>query len=314
MAGKITVVGHYGMSLLMDVEHFASVGETVEGLAIETEPGGKGYNQAIACSRLGADVNFITASGGDDFGARCERDLIQEKVSGRYIVEFPELKTACAFVINSSDGKSQVYVYPGAIRSVTPEHIDSYRDVIESSSLLLLQNEISPEALCRVIEIGAGAGVKIIYNPAPAREMPRDIFKHIEILTPNETEAAILTGQDTDAPLDVDAALASLRSLGVKNVIITMGGQGSVVSTPEGRFKVAPLEGKVISTTGAGDCFNAALAVKYLETGDILAAAQYASVAAGMQVMRPGVIANLPYKDETDEMFSKYADKLLSRI
>ena len=314
MKEEITVVGHYGMSLLMDVAHFPAVGETVEGLDIETEPGGKGYNQAIAASRLGAKVNFITAAGGDDFGRRCEADLISEQVEGRYIIKFPELKTACAFVINTTDGKSEVFVYPGAIRSVLPEHIRQHESVIKRSSLMLLQNEVSVEALCETIRIAGEAGIEIIYNPAPARPMPAEIFKYVTILTPNETEAAILAGLDPEEPLDIEEALERLHSLGAKNIIITLGGAGSVISTGAACYRVEPLQGKVISTTGAGDCYNAALAVKYLETQDILEAAQYASVAAGMQVMRPGVIANLPYREETEKLFAEYRGELLSKL
>lgn len=314
MDRKITVVGHYGMSLLMDVERFPAVGETVEGLGLETEPGGKGYNQAIAASRLGAKVNFITAVGGDDFGARCESDLISEKVAGRYIIEFPERKTACAFVINTEDGKSEVYVYPGAIRRVTPEHIRRYTPAIEDSSLMLLQNEISTEALCEVVQIAGGAGIEIIYNPAPARAVPPELFPYITILTPNETEAAILAGMDPERPLDVDLALDRLHGFGVENVIITMGGQGSVVSQNGKRYHVGALKGKVVSTTGAGDCYNAALAVRYLETHNILEAAEYASVAAGMQVMRPGVIANMPYREEADKVFGKMQGEMITDL
>lgn len=311
---QITVVGHYGMSLLMDVARFPAVGETVEGLALETEPGGKGYNQAIAASRLGASVNFITAVGDDDFGACCEKDLINEGVEGRYIVKFPGKKTACAFVINSADRKSEVYVYPGAIRFMTPEDVRRHRSVIENSSLLLLQNEVAPETLYEVIQIGGEAGVPIIYNPAPARPMPMELLRYISVITPNETEAAILTGQDPEKSLDVEAAMKHLRRCGIENVIVTMGGEGSELLTPEGRFHVDPLRGEVVSTTGAGDCYNAALAVQYLSTGDLALSAQYASVAAGMQVARPGVIANLPYRDETDALFSTLRGKLLRRV
>ena len=221
MQKTITVIGHYGMSLLMDVQRFASVGETAEGIGLETEPGGKGYNQAIAASRLGADVNFITAVGGDTFGKGCDLDLQKEGVSGRFIIPFPQEKTACAFVINTADAKSEVYVYPGAIRSVTAANIAQYQEVIASSALLLVQNEVSEEALCEAISIAGKQGIEIIYNPAPARPMPEKIFQYITVLTPNETEAAILTGQDPEKPLDVDVALARLHGLGVKSVIIT---------------------------------------------------------------------------------------------
>lgn len=312
MDKTITVVGHYGMSLLMDVRHFPAVGETVEGLGLETEPGGKGYNQAIAASRLGAKVNFITAVGGDDFGARCESDLLSEKVGGRYIIQFPDLKTACAFVINNDEGKSEVFVYPGAIRHVTPEHIRRYTSVIQESSLMLLQNEVSTEALCEVIKIAGKAGIEIIYNPAPAREIPPELFPYITILTPNETEAAIITGMDPDKPLDVDKALDILHGFGAANVIITMGGQGSIVSRNRNRFRVGALQGKAVNTTGAGDCYNAALSVKYLETHNITEAAEYASIAAGLQVMMPGVIENMPYKDKVDEVYRKIRGTMVS--
>ena len=311
---QITVAGHYGMSLLMDVPHLLAVGETVVGIGLEIEPGGKGYNQAIAASRLGANVNFITAVGDDDFGYKCEKDLIDEGVQGRYIKMFSGKKTACAFVINSANQESGVYVYPGAIQHMTPEHIRAYRNVIEGSALMLLQNEVSSEALYEVIRIAGEAHVQIIYNPAPAREMPRDILKYVSVITPNETEAAILTGQDPAKPLDIDMAMKALREYGVKNTIITLGSKGSELLTPEGRYHIDPIRGEVVSTTGAGDCYNAALAVHYLETCNLLDSVQYASVAAGMQVMRPGVIANLPYRDETNELYQTYKGKLIHKV
>jgi len=306
---RITVIGHYGMSLLMDVARFPVVGETVEGLDLVIEPGGKGYNQAIAASRLGAEVNFITAVGDDDFGKCCERDLISEGVKGRYIISFKGRRTACAFVINSADKCSEVYVYPGAIRQVTPQHIREYAELIKGSGLLLLQNEITAEALMEAIEIGQDAGVEIIYNPAPARELPALAFRYITCITPNETEAAILTGMDPDKALDVDAALDRLHQAGARNVIITLGEKGSAVSLENGeKHAVRSIKVDAVSTTGAGDAYNAAFAVHYLETRDILESAQYATVAAGLQVMRPGVIANMPYRQETDEYFLKYKD------
>lgn len=311
---EITVVGHYGMSLLMDVRRFAEVGETAEGLGLEYEPGGKGFNQALAASRLGATVNFITAVGDDDFGGQCKGDLEKEGIAGQYIMQFPGQKTACAFVINSADKKSEVYVYPGAIRSVSPEDIETYRDVIWGSSLMLLQNEVNAQALERVIQIAGEKRIPIVYNPAPAREMPEEIFQHINVITPNETEAALLTGQDPGQPLDVDKAFARLKKLGVENIIITMGENGSQLLLGETRYAVAPFRGDVVSTTGAGDCFNAALATHYLATGELMAAAEYATIAAGVQVTRPGVIANMPYQAEIDALYKRLKNTFACKI
>lgn len=308
---RITVVGHYGMSFLMDVINFPAVGETVEGIGFETEPGGKGYNQAIAASRLGGDVNFITAVGGDDFGAHCDEDLAAEGVNGRYIVTFPEERTAFAFVANSSDKKSEVYVYPGAIRSLAPLNIRKYEDVIKGSALLLLQNEVSLETLCEIIEIAAEHKIDIIYNPAPARKLPREMLRYITCLTPNETEAAILSDSDPNDELALDIALESLHGQGARNVIITLGARGSLISIDGSKKIVRPLDVPVESTTGAGDSYNAALAAKYLDTGNLFEAAIYASVASSLQVMRPGVVANLPYKSEVDKYFKKYKESLI---
>lgn len=311
---KITVIGHYGMSFLMDVQHFPAVGETVEGVGLEIEPGGKGFNQAIASSRLGAEVDFITAVGGDDYGKQCSKDLEAEHIAGKYIIELSEEKSACAFVLNNANAESQVFVYPGAIRKVTPEHIEQYREVIENSSLILIQNEVSVDALCKVITIAGEAGIEIIYNPAPARKMPWEIFKYINIMTPNETEAAILAGYDPVKPLKINCVLKKLHEFGVKNVLITMGEKGSIVSTPNGVYQIKPLEGQVVSTTGAGDCYNAALAVKYAETKNILEAAQYASIASGLQVQRSGVITNLPYKEEVDLIYEGMEGSMIEKV
>ncbi len=304
---RITVIGHYGMSLLMNVERFPVIGETVEGLDLETEPGGKGYNQAIAAGRLGAEVNFITAVGGDDFGGYCERDLISEGVKGRYIIPFKQEKTACAFVINSGDKNSEVFVYPGAIRKVTSAHIREMAKVIEESKLLLVQNEITEEALLQAIEIAANANVEIIYNPAPAYPLNVKALSKIVCITPNEVEAATLAGLDTEKELDIDVALSKLHQSGARNIVITLGKNGSVVSLEDGtRYQVPPMQVDVVSTTGAGDSFNAAFAVHFLKTHDILESVKYATTASGLQVMRPGVVTHMPYKEETDQYFRKF--------
>jgi len=295
---NITFIGHYGLSLIMDVNRFAVPGETTEGTTLITEPGGKGYNQAVAAARLGASVGFITAVGGDDFGKNCENDLAYEGVVSRNIIEFPERRTACAFVINSDEKQSEVYVYPGAIRDVKPFHIEKYADVISKSKLLVVQNEISTEALVKAIDIAYKAGVPVIYNPAPARDIPLEIYKKVDCITPNETEAAILTGAMPDEELDIEAAINSLHKFGVPNVIITLGGRGAAVSL-NGKLTIIPaLDVSVASTTGAGDSFNAALAVHFSKSGDYLESTRYAIATSAISVSRPGVVASFPYKNE----------------
>jgi ribokinase len=282
----------------MDAPRFAVCGETVHVDNFVTEPGGKGYNQAVAAARLGADAVFITAVGDDDYGGMCDGFLSAEGILKRHILTIPKQRTACAFVINSKDGQSEVYVYPGAIRHLTAEYVKQHSDVIKKSKLLILQNEIPQEALCAAVDIAFNAGVEIIFNPAPAHDIPIEIFKKVNCITPNETEAAILTGQNPGRKLDVESAIKTLHGFGVKNVVITLGKDGAAFSDGEGTTFVPALNVEVISTTGAGDCFNAALAVKLSKTGDYLQSVRYAVAASGVSVSRHGVIGSFPYEDE----------------
>lgn len=143
--------------------------------------------------------------------------------------------------------------------------------------------------------------------------MPEEIFQYITVITPNETEAALLTGQDPGQPLDVEKAFSRLEKLGVANIIITMGENGSQLLLGGKRYTVVPFQGDVVSTTGAGDCFNAGLAAHYLVTGDLLAATEYATIAAGVQVTRPGVIANMPYQGEINTLYEKLKNTLICK-
>lgn len=290
----------------MDIQRFPAVGETVEALRAETEPGGKGYNQAVGATRLGALVNFITAVGDDDFGRDCAKNLAAENVNGIYVTTFPNQMTACGVGLSSADKKCETIVYPGAIRSFGVEDIRKHSIHIENSGILLIQNEISSAALNEAVKIAHNAGVRIIYNPAPARKVARSLLSCVECITPNATEAAILTDADPDTQLDVDLALSKLHAMGAANVIITLGEKGSVVSTADGKTFVRPLKVKAVNTTGAGDSFNAALAVRLMEGDDYLSAARFATVAAGIAVTRSGANRYLPYRREVEAMLEKY--------
>ncbi len=303
--GRITVIGHYGFSLLMDVSRFPFPGETVEGLGLETEPGGKGYNQAVAASRLGESVAFITAVGDDEFGALCDAYLKDEQIEERRIIVYPGQKTACAFVVNTALKESLVMVYPGAIRSVTPADIEAHAETIIKSEILLLQNEITTEALLKAVEIGHSHGIPIVYNPAPARFVPDELFRKVDYITPNETEAAILTDADPSEPLDVRLAMQKLHEKGAKNVVITLGEKGAAISSGGAFTSIQASKVDVVSTTGAGDAFNAAFAAGVVQGRSCVGAAEFAVAISGIAVSRPGIIASLPYKKEVLHLFGQ---------
>lgn len=302
----ITVVGHYGVSMLFKIKRFPSLGETIEATSAKIEPGGKGYNQAIGATRMGAKVNFITAVGNDDFGQKCALDLEQQNIFGKYVLSFPDEITACGVGIDSDQNQSKVVVYPGAIRQLGREDVLKFKKQIQSSKIVLVQNEISCDALEEVVDLAYQAGVRIVYNPAPARTVNKEIFKKVDCITPNETEAALLLGKDPDENLDVELALKLLREKGSKNVIITLGGKGAALMQSNGEITYFNASNaKVVSTTGAGDCFNAALCVKLSEGADYPSAVRFAIIASGIAVSREGANRCIPYRDEIEKIISK---------
>lgn len=294
---QITVIGHYGLSLIFDVTRFPAGGETLCAIGAGTEKGGKGFNQAFAAAKLGAKVNFITALGDDEVGQSCKESLKSTDFGGgnSFISTIQGKMTACGVAMNSADKDSRVVVYSGAIMDLRKEDIRQQAEQILSADILLVQNEIPPLALEEAIDIASQAGIKIVYNPAPAIQIPNSFFRKVFCITPNETEAAILTGQDVEHPLDLKKAFDYLHQLGAKNIVITLGSAGAAVSTSDGkRCTISPLPVSVVNTTGAGDCFNAAFGVALAEGKSIIDAAIIATVASGLSVSRDGICESIP--------------------
>lgn len=274
---KIAVIGLVGNSAFLSVDEFHKGGETVVAKDIHFEPGGKGFNQAVAASRMGASVSFLGAVGNDYY--REVLDFCQKE--GIYSdLKIKDGNTAYASIITNSLGDTRVTVFGGVY--LTKEDVDSFAEEISSSDILLLNNEVLEEVNVRATEIAKKNGTKIILNPAPARELCPYILENVDLFTPNEFEASVLKEK--------------------QNLIITLGGEGCFIKETNESVD-AFLSGKVVDTTGAGDTFNGALATMLSKGESIRKSVEIATVAAGISVTGKYAVSSIPKKEEIQKFY-----------
>lgn len=269
---RIAVVGLTGRSLFFDVPHFHSGGETVHAAGFHRELGGKGFNQAVAAARQGAEVSFLTATGADD-AEETRRFLASEKIEG--FVAGKDAPSACAAILTDGSGETRVTVFPGA--RLDAADVDSFAGAVASADFLLLNNEVPEEVNLRASEIAAEHGVKMLFNPAPARALPEALKKRVFLWTPNEFEEAALG----DAPGEMVSTLGA-RGCRIRST-------GEIVPAP-------PAD--AVDTTGAGDTFTAVLAVRLAEGLPLRAACAAANAAAAWSVARKYVLPSIPRRPE----------------
>ncbi len=273
----ITVLGLCGRSVFMRVDHFHRPGETLHAETVYVEPGGKGYNQAVAAARLGAKVNFLTACGDDEDGRACTRFLLQEGIAP--YTQTVDKPTAFACILTERNGANRVTVCRGAADSLSAEFVLSHEDVFRHSDAVLLNFEVPEEANEAAVKLAEKYGVRVILNPAPAHPCTAEYLSRFYCVTPNESEAEILGGR----------ACREIVTLGEKGARVTENGE-------EYLLPAVPVQVK--DTTGAGDCFNAALTVALCEGKTLREAVEFAQKAAAISVSRDFVMPSLPYRNE----------------
>ena len=291
---SICAIGLCGQSVFLGVDHFHAPGETIHADRIYTEPGGKAYNQAVAAARLGAPALFIGATGNDANGAACRSFLDQEGVSHRMMVN-PDSATAYACILTDSEGENRVTVYRGASDDLSPEYIRSCREEIAACGMLLLSLETSFLASVAALEIAEEFNIPVILNPAPAQKLDPTLLCRFDLITPNRQEACILTGTASGNVTDLCLAF---RDMGIHRAVVTMGSEGALLYTESTALLFPAIPSKAVDTTGAGDCFNAALAVALLSGQNPEDAVVYAINASALSVRRPHVMTALPTADE----------------
>ena len=295
---KIVVIGSTNTDMVIKSDHLPVPGETLLGGTFFMNPGGKGANQAVAASRLGGIVTFISKTGYDIFGEQSVQNLKNEGINTEYMAVDPENPSGIALINVDSKAENCIVVAPGANMTLKPDDIDKAIKQIELAEIVLLQLEIAIETVEYGAQIAFRNKRKVILNPAPAQKLSDSLLKTLYILTPNETEAEILTGIKVTDIDSAEIAAGILRNKGVEIVIITMGANGAFIHT-DSLAELIPAPGvKAVDTTAAGDTFNGALAVAVSEDFDIEEAVKFANKAASIAVTKFGAQASIPYRSE----------------
>jgi ribokinase len=297
---KIMVIGSSNTDMVIKTKKLPSAGETILGGDFFMNPGGKGANQAVAAARLGGDVILVAKTGNDIFGKEAKEVFKSENVDTRFILSDPDSPSGVALITVDADGENCIVVAPGSNSKLIISDIEVAREEVLRSGIILMQLEIPFETVMYVATLAFDSGIKFILNPAPAVDLPDNLLEKVYILTPNETEAELLTGIKVYDDRSAGQAASDLRKRGVKNVIITMGAGGSFVQTDSISVIIPGVTAKAVDTTAAGDIFNGALAVAISEGRMIDEAVKFANKAASISVTRLGAQASAPYRYEID--------------
>ena len=291
--GNILVIGSSNTDMTIRASRLPAPGETILGGEFKMGRGGKGANQAVAAKRLGGNVTFVCKVGNDVFGNESVQAYSAEGMDISRILR-SEKPSGTALIMVDDSGENCISVAPGANGDISVEDIRSIADLIRSASYLILQLEIPVAAVVEAAHIAHEAGVCVILNPAPATKLPESIFADIDILTPNQTETAILTGISDDP----DKAVARLAELGVGRIVMTRGSKGSAVYENGKCTLVDACKVNAIDATAAGDTFCGALCVGLSEGLDLVEAARFATRASALTVQKMGAQESIPYRKD----------------
>jgi ribokinase len=290
---KLVVVGSFVVGLTLRVPRMPYPGESLVGDSFDFGPGGKGTNQAVAAARLGADVTLLACIGNDLFGNVALELYAKEGLSSDHIHRVAGINTGVGFVTLLSTGENTIVLDPGANMHLTPAHVDAAEPFIAGSDVVLCQLEMPDETVARAMALGRAHGATTILNPGPGRRLPEAIFADVDLLTPNETECRILLDLLPDDPTPTLELAQRLRDKGVERVVVTLGAEGALVVDATGAETIPTIPVQVVDPTGAGDAFNAALAVSLGAGMDLRAAIQEACYAGAFAVTRLGAISGL---------------------
>lgn len=280
---KISIIGLTGQSIFMKVDNFHNPGETIQAKNINIEPGGKGYNQAVACARLNMDVSYLTSIGNDSYGNECEQYIKKENIKTFFSKK--ETNTAVATILTNNQGDNQVTVYKGASENLSLDDLNSFKDEIKSSNILLVQNEIPYNVLEQSIKYAYENNVYVILNPAPSIYDLNEILPYVNLLIPNEVEAMQIYNTNYDnIVINNDLKL-----------IITLGSKGCLYIDKNNKKYYDSKKVNVIDTTGAGDVFCAAIASQILTNNNIDEVIDFATTASSLHIQKEYVMEAIPY-------------------
>lgn len=295
---QIIVVGSSNTDMVVRTERFPKPGETILGGNFFMNQGGKGANQAVAASRLGGDIVFVSSIGNDIFGKAALRCLEKERIDISYTRIDQNSPSGVAVITVDNKGENNIVVAPGANGALLPAEIRHIENLIEEGTFILMQLEIPLQTVEHIISQASDRGAKTILNPAPAQMLSNHLWNKIYLLTPNEEEASLLAEMNVYDMSSARQAAKKLIEKGVQNVIITMGAEGALALFDGEYIHVAAQKVIATDTTAAGDVFNGALVVALNEGKSIREALTFATQASAISVTRLGAQSSSPYRDE----------------
>lgn len=297
---NIVVVGSSNTDMVVTMDRLPRAGETVLGGEFLTAAGGKGANQAVAAARAGAGVSFVAHIGLDSLGERAIAGYLSDGIDVTYVTRDRRRPSGAALIFVAGNGANCIAVASGANNHLSPAHVRRASPIIADAKVLLLQLETPLKTVEVAARIGAMKGARVILNPAPARPLPDSLLRHISILTPNETEAALLTGVKLTGIRAAERAASKLLRRGVPTVVMTLGANGALIANEQGMQLVPAFKVKPVDTTAAGDVFNGALAVALAEGQPLVQAVCMANAAAALSVGRLGAQTSAPTRRAID--------------
>jgi ribokinase len=302
----ICVIGGINMDLVVQVPHIPRPGETVHGGAMTRFPGGKGSNQAVAASRLGASVAMVGQVGADAFGDELLGTLGAAGVETTGVRRV-SAATGVALISVAADGQNAIVVAPGANMAWDEAAVAKAERAVAGCRLLVLNLEAPPPVVARAIRAAKRAGARVILNPAPHRSGDEACFGDVDLFVPNQVEAALFAGADPEAVTDWGEIGRRLRRLGPRTIVLTLGGEGSLIVDQDGAYLVPSFPVSAVDTTAAGDAFVGGLAAALIEGLGLREAVRFANGCGAMAVTRAGAQPSLPSRAEVERLIARRA-------
>jgi len=301
MKPKIIVIGSSNTDMVVKVPHIPAPGETILGTDFMTIAGGKGANQAVAAARAGADVTFIACVSDDSFGKQAVKNYRNDGIDTSCIKIQPGTHSGIALINVAEDGENSISVAPGANSYLFPEDIYGFENAFDGAKMVLAQLEIPMETVKAAAEVAHKKGIPFILNPAPGAAISESLLGKITIITPNETEAAIITGRNNFSEKDIQKMASEIFDKGGITVLITLGSKGVYLKTFDFEGLIPGYKVKAVDTTAAGDVFNGALSAALAGGMDLKEAVDFAQRAAAISVTRMGAQPSAPHLDEIQQ-------------